>query len=520
MKVLVVDDEKIIVDGIKLLIEESGYRFDAIFTAYNAADAIEVIKTENIDILFTDIKMPVVDGFELITKTRVYAQPEIILISGFAEFEYAQQALNAGVLGYILKPIDEAQFFSVLKKAVNKRLKYNAQKRASAHGEKELNDISGHIGQLLNSVFDGQQISSEDAAFLEENLKSSDESEYQLITFHIDIANDLDADLSIVMEEVHAYAEPFFKEHIKNVTVFFFESDNGKKLECLCVGKSSMDDTQSVCENFLREFSCCVPVDMYISISDTRKKLTRELYTHSQEAYYEHYVKRSKRVHCYNASSLQLVSGIEKDLNIIDVAICNDDMSGLRKILDKVFSSVYIMQSGLSLRAVYFLVANTVILTFNRLKVEIMAGAVDELLSERSLREMKSISELSEYIYGVVFDVLVQQKQHKGTHMTIMKVINYVDANFDKDLSVKQLSNQFGLTPNYLSQIFKKETGENFAVYLNKLRIKRSCELLKSSNIKIYEIGRLVGYNDSQYFYRVFKKYVNQTPIEYRMNNK
>lgn len=78
----------------------------------------------------------------------------------------------------------------------------------------------------------------------------------------------------------------------------------------------------------------------------------------------------------------------------------------------------------------------------------------------------------------------------------------------------------FALTPNYLSQMFKKETGENFVAYLNRLRIDKACEYLRTANIKIHEISGLVGYRDSQYFYRVFKKYTGCTPIEYRMNEK
>ena len=518
MRVMIVDDEKIIVDGIRLLIERSGYNFDDVYTVYNTSQALEILRTENIDILFSDIKMPVMDGFELIEKSTGFGSPQTILITGFAEFEYVQKALNAGVLGYILKPIDEEQFFDLLKRAVNNVISRNAAKRISA-GEKSRDAEPKRYEQLLNAIFRGEILKEADTAYLLKTLAdTNDEPDYMIITFHVSVANKLDADFRMVTEEVRISAKKHLTQRNKDVSFYFFTSDNEKKLQCLCVGKGGMESLESDCESFCREFYCCVPVTMYISISDVRKKLSRELYTHSQEAYYEHYLNSSKRVLKYKANSLQMVSGIEKDLKIIDVSISNDDMIGLRKILDRIFSASYITESGLTVRAVYFLVSNTVILTFNRLNAEVMTATVDELLSEKLLHSMENVSELSEYIYNIVFDVLVRQKQYKGTQMTIMKIINYVDANFDKDLSVKQLSTQFGLTPNYLSQIFKKETGENFAVYLNKLRIGKACELLRSSDIKIYEIGSIVGYNDSQYFYRVFKKYVNQTPIEYRMD--
>ena len=515
LKALIVDDEKIIVDGIKILIEKSGYIFETVYTVYSTSQAIDILRKEKIDILFSDIKMPALDGFALIEKAAEYCNPETILITGFAEFEYVQKALNVGVLGYILKPIEEEQFYDLLKRAVNKVISKNSTDRNADKGDSE----SMRQKQLLEKAICGEGISESDMAYLERKF-SKQEPQYMLISFHISVNAELDVDLNIIIDNVKSAAKEYFSGNSDDdMMFFFFCSDNYTKIQCLCVGTINAEWVENVCEQFCREYSFCIPVKICISISDIRRRVSRELYTHSQEAYYERCLGNAKTVFKYKASSMQMVSGIENDLKVVDIAICNDDLIGLREILNRILSMEYITESGLNVRTVYFLVANTVILTFNRLSAAIMTDKVDELLSEKTLRNMESIDELAEYVYNTVFDVLVQQKQYKGTQMTVMKIINYVDSNFDKDLSVKQLSLQFGFSPNYLSQIFKKATEENFATYLNKLRIRKACELLQNSNIKIYEVGRMVGYKDSQYFYRVFKKYVRQTPIEYRMNN-
>ena len=255
-------------------------------------------------------------------------------------------------------------------------------------------------------------------------------------------------------------------------------------------------------------------------MSDARGRLTRELYTHSIEAYYDRLLDGERSVLTHKSSSIQMVSGIESELKLIDIAISNEDMSGLKALLDRIFSREYIINSTLTVKAVYFLTANTVILTFSRLNAGMSAAQVDELLSEKPLLSVSGVAELADFVYAAVFDVLMEQSSNKGMQMTILKIISYVDANFDRELSVKELSNMFALTPNYLSQMFKKETGENFVAYLNRLRIDKACEYLRTANIKIHEISGLVGYRDSQYFYRVFKKYTGCTPIEYRMNEK
>lgn len=195
-------------------------------------------------------------------------------------------------------------------------------------------------------------------------------------------------------------------------------------------------------------------------------------------------------------------------------------MAEFQSMLAQVFSVPYIKKSGLTVRAVYFLVCNMVIMTFHRLHMDIPNVTVDDLLSEQVLSSIERVEELAEYIYGVVFDMMMQQEQfNAGTELTIKKIVNYVNVNFHEDLSIKELSARFGLTPNYLSQIFKNETGESFVSYINRLRIEKACTLLRTSDLKISEIVRQVGYNDSQYFYRVFKKHIGQTPIEYRMGN-
>lgn len=514
MNVLIVDDEKIIVDGIRLLVERSGYSFENVFTACSVTQALDIVKEKSIDILFSDIKMPVMNGFEFITSIHKYCNPEIILISGYAEFEYAHQALNAGVMGYILKPIDEEQFFKILKKAVNKLV-------TRAEAEPARTDSQRHVAQLLHIMFGGGDMSARDREYLEREITAGENARYVLIMVNISVPDKFDADIQNVLNEIQPTLERCFEAQPCRGKFWFFRNANPNNLLCLCTGAEDTEQLERVCAGFMRDFHPCIPMDIYISMSDVRSRLSQELYRHAQEAYYERFLDRDKHILKYRASNLQMASDIENKLKIIELNVTNADMINLEKSLEEIFSVEYIKNSGLTVRAVYFLVANAVILTFNRIKVEISNTVVEEILSESYLRQIKkSVSELAGRIYNVILDVLLEQNQSAGTQMTIQKIVSYIDANFDKSLSVKQVSEMFGLTPNYLSQIFKKEVGKNFVSYLNRLRIEKACRLLRESNIKIFEIGSMVGYNDSQYFYRVFKKYMNQTPIEYRMNKK
>ena len=516
MNVLIVDDEKIIVDGIRLLVERSGYSFENVFTSCSVVQALEIIKENRIDILFSDIRMPVMNGFEFISSVHERCNPEIILISGYAEFEYARQALDSGVLGYILKPIDEEHFFQLLKKAVNKIVSDRGEK---PYGDTEPEESYQKAARLLNIMFGGGTISGKDREYLENELSVGGNTHYMLVAVNVSIEDKFDTDMQTVLNEIQSALRQCMQGQSCCEKFLFFRNANPNSLQCLCMGGENLERMEKVCRRFITEFNPCIPVNIYISMSDVRSKLSQELYRHSQEAYYERFLDSGRHVLNYRASSFQMSSDIENKLKIVEHNIKNEDTVNLQKSLNEIFSVEYIKNSGLTVRAVYFLVANSIILTFNRIKAEISKTVVEEILSETYLRRItESVTELAEYIYNVILEVLLEQNQSSGTGMTIQKIVSYIEANFDKNLSVKQISEQFGFTPNYISQVFKKEVGENFVSYLNKLRIEKACKLLRESNIKIFEIGSMVGYNDSQYFYRVFKKYMNQTPIEYRMN--
>ena len=109
-------------------------------------------------------------------------------------------------------------------------------------------------------------------------------------------------------------------------------------------------------------------------------------------------------------------------------------------------------------------------------------------------------------------------EDHKFMNYTFGLVFKYVNENFHKDISIQSLSEEFNLNGNYISQLFKKETGATFTNYLTKLRIDYACKLLKTTDLPISDIGLRVGYNDYFYFSRVFKKMKGKPPSSYRMD--
>ena len=141
---------------------------------------------------------------------------------------------------------------------------------------------------------------------------------------------------------------------------------------------------------------------------------------------------------------------------------------------------------------------------------------IREILKVETKRDM---SRITTKISNKLFDILRRYRKGSNTRHSINQALDYIEDNFNKDLSLKKVSDEVGLSIYYFSHLFKEEVGESFVTFLNKLRIRKSKQLLVNSNFNIAEIAYRVGYNDQNYYTRVFKEYEGVTPSEFRIKN-
>lgn len=141
---------------------------------------------------------------------------------------------------------------------------------------------------------------------------------------------------------------------------------------------------------------------------------------------------------------------------------------------------------------------------------------LDKIELANSIADTKNI--LSYMVIDYCF--LISEFNVKHLSSLVRKVIDYINLNIENNLSVNQIANVFYISPTYLSRLFKKETGISVIEYINKLRIKHATFLLRDTYLSIQDIGRVIGINDINYFSRLFKKYMNETPTQYRKNFK
>ena len=191
------------------------------------------------------------------------------------------------------------------------------------------------------------------------------------------------------------------------------------------------------------------------------------------------------------------------------------------KILDKIFDLYFIDEESYNIRKyqnklIYY---NTLLLDLliekdfgNLYATGLFQRYMDKIEGARFIRDIKNI------FYDMIMDYCFAISEFSVKHYSVLvgKAINYINSNLENNLSVSEIANQLYVSPTYLSRAFKKETGFSIIEYINKLKIKHATFLLRDTALPIQDIGRIIGINDVNYFSRLFKRYMSQTPTQYR----
>ncbi len=468
---LIVDDEKWIVEGIKSGVHWNARGFEVIGDADNGQDALDLVKKHRPDVVLTDIKMPVLNGLELI-KLGKEASPEtlFVVLSAHAEFAYAQKALNYGTFGYCLKPFEIEEIDSMLGRlaeVLGSRHKEAGPARspdlyeAICSGDMELtgqvlqqSGMTAGPGQLLLPIV----VQSAKPAVLQQSIKhlsfqmSPRRAGYLV---HEESAGELLQDISGAHDgTMYSIGTGFPISGLTELNASL-EAASLASYGTFTTGKpgifSPPPQTNPVLEEMLK------------SISDALARKDRVQF-----------------LSCMNAAKKHFSDGrfSMKDAYLIFTALI-----------------YHFFRAGVPGSGRMFEGYEELSYHFGH------AGAMIDYLVEHTLHDLENQA-------GPVRPDI--------SHKTIREIVKYIHDHFTDDLSIQGMSEKFFLSPNYLCHLFKKEVGENFIEYVSNQRIAYACKLLTETGDPIKQIGDRCGFNDYFYFTRIFKRITNMTPTQYR----
>ncbi|MBU1141765.1 MAG: response regulator [Firmicutes bacterium] len=522
-KIIVVDDEDEIRNRIISKIPQD-MGFQVVGQAANGFDALEVIEREKPDVVLTDIKMPFIDGIELSKIIRKdYPKTKIAFISGYDEFAYAKEAIALDVISYLSKPITEIEIIECLKKIKTRlddeyQILFN-QERLDLIYETNLPAL---IENQFNSISHLASITDQDLEkFKVFNIDLS-KGEFMVGIIEIDnIAEFIKIEqlriflINLLKKEFNNYCELFyFNTGSGLVFILNHEKLNNKEIETqlyrIVLTKDEFSNIK-IKIGISEVFSDFKQISKYILQS--KKALSYGSYLNIGDVIYYKDITTRKKI------ELKLTKDEIYEISYTLKFKTEADIHGL---FDRMIKNNELNQEYLLNKQYYIINLANIFVEFSQsLHVE-LHDIIDSEIIE-TLSRYEDLSSMFEFLKKLTFDIrsLNVEKSKNRASIILEEAISYINAHYmDSNLNMDVLTDVLDVSASYLSALFKRERDTTFNQYLIKIRMDHARELLKYTNIKIYEIATSVGYNDVYYFSYSFKKYMKSSPREYRNDQK
>ncbi len=527
-RVILVDDEIIDLNGLKTFIPWHELDLDIIKTFNNSFDALDFLKHEKVDILITDIKMPIMSGLELFRKAQVFSpELKVVFISGYESFEYAKSAIKMNAGGYVLKPVDEVELINVLKIVID-QLKEEERHRLTE------NNYKNYFPLVKNEII---------RKMLEEGENKDKNKEY---LEQIDIDWDTGPFFAAIIEVDNEFKYKHNKNHTYNYSKVLSKIQTrintwNKVKSCQINDKRIaliFNDSQKKAIhklndllNYIREntestitIGVGFNVDSLLDIYKSYKRAVNNL---------EYKMTQGKdRIiitdDITRIESKFSKSNIDDRINDLNRAIVDYKLTAIINNIDDIFKSI---KQFTDMTSVYNIVIHILFKTDEFLKTlnESLSDILEEqnkdqgfLYDFNNIFHFETMNEVKKWFYRQVFEIseYLYSKGKKADQELIQTIKDYVYENIANKLTLKDVANFFSYSPNYLGRIFKEHTNENFNDFLIRTRMRKASELLKETDLYIYQIVDMIGYKNMTYFNRIFKKYYGITPGKYRKQSR
>ena len=419
-KVLLVDDEYMITEGLKRLIPFEKWDMEVVATANHADDALEYVREHPVDIVISDVNMPDKTGLEMIQEMKdLLPDAYYILLSGYQEFDYVKKAMNLSVVDYLVKPVDKVELGHLLEKIVT-QLREKVQEPEILSQQLDEEAFKTHLTQKENWWI---------------GLSKEKQGDF-VIPYYV-----LGQDWQIVLADQEfegLLVMPFEAPYQSN-----FEKWKRDIEKTLFYGSVNLDQSESL-------FSYYEPIYRVIIQGNLQQ--------------------------------------IIEELTLLEKIVLENTP---RVSITKQLFTQFVMD-------VFHL--------FEHLKADDMTDIV------KNIHAITTFEDLVAYTKETLTSFFGQYRMNEN----VVSVLEVIGRDYQKELSLKDISKDLFINPVYLGQLIKKETNSTFAELLNKQRIKAAQQLLLSTNDSIEDICYTVGYSNVGYFYKVFRKLCGKSPKAYR----
>lgn len=496
-KVMLVEDDKLILEGLLKIIDWEALGINVAHMAYNGKQALDLWEKEPVDLVVTDINMPVMNGMEFLKELRVRDERvRCIILTGYDEFEYARKAIGLDVEDYILKPIDEVKLEAVVRKSVAELeeldrintvdIDEEAGWMQLLRGNLSIEEAPGYY-ELLPQIKGDKKVAY--AAVMKINLDSLKHARITDVLVELQKEKD---QLRVVYLSAGSLLLLYYtvKEDMKKVSSYMvclqsrIEKDYGI-LTFISIGSAFLDYRE-----LPDRYKEAMKLMRYLMIKGYGSCIFPEIINHRQG------------------------SDIVMDDTKLRKLIFSKDKEGVVNYIEDLFINNW--KEAAAVDNIYQMSLH-------------IAMILEEIKKEYQLSEinhMDNLTELVEKIFhaddfmiiktifiGEVIEIISCLNENNSQYTPVVKqIMTEVQKNYMLDMNLKTLANKYHMNASYLGHIFQKETGCSFGQYLSNTKNGAAKNLLLNTNMRIHDIAKEVGYVDTSYFYRKFKQCYGVSP--------
>ncbi|MCL6602816.1 MAG: response regulator transcription factor [Paenibacillus sp.] len=511
--VLLVDDEPLIVEGMKSIIDWNANNMYITDTAHNGVDALAKLDGSPVDLVITDIMMPQMTGLELIREVKARSPfTKFIILSGYEEFNYVREGITLGVENYLLKPVNIDELEATIK---HMQLDWEREEVRQIQMDQSWRILRNNVLQRwANETIDAKEFR-ERAQLLEIPMSKSS---YCAAALRIVSEPDHEMnDLQYYEPKIAEQCEVIGSNHLPDgCEILCFPNQEGDIMVLFASSGIGGEEWQHNALRSMKQWiatdtGACVwsvigqPVQTYLEFPQSCNEVKRWLQKHlfvDSETFIVNTNSEAElgTFHEQHELAMDQFHKLLRDGEILEI--------------DRFINVFFDIQAEESLiaRTPFFNSAIQLMLAAKDLEKTPDYGGVFGPLSK--IHTLGGLKQLVKRVIHQTLDTYHAIEKEYSPHVMVM--LDFVKNHYKEELSLKTLSQKLDLHPNYLGQLFQQEEGTSFSDYVNQYRIERATHLLLYSDKKTAEVGAEVGYWDTSYFYRQFKKYAGVSPTELR----
>lgn len=506
-KVILVDDEPIVLKALRVLIDWEKLGYCVCGEASDGKSALQLILEKSPNVVVTDLRMPGIDGLALIKECREKAPSPVhfIILSGYSDFQYAQQAITYGVTEYLLKPVDEEVLTATLVKMHTALVEEQKQEQLRVGYLR--NSVQGYLKALLRADFlpndyQLQQIKTVLA------MRETDVIRYVKLKISEGVHPPTQKTILSYLEKTNSFFCIDINDAIE--LIYIYNSTDFREVKKFFIAlRQEVYKIFDVNIMFMAGLACkdiCTLFQSGASVAEMEENYS--FYADEDVWIYEEYTHLE---YDYDISDILRIDSVVQ-------AIDEGSYIEISNAVDKLFEDLKEKHIPPELVKT---ILSSIVVEIVRMITQLQGGdsvKIKEYSAYINTVGGMTSSEAKEKMLRLCFHAIqlfsaIRKQNAKGIINDIEK---YVWKNYMSDINLKVIADLFHVNPAYLGQQFKKKTGTNFNYFLNHIRIEEAKKYLKNSDLRVYEIAEKVGFKSTDYFTSKFQNAVGQSPVEFR----